>query len=74
MDEILAIITYTAAAGACIPLGGMLANIERIRPAWLENEFRHTVIAFGGGILVAAVSLVLVPEGIHYMSDSIWST
>ena len=72
MDEITKIILYTLFAGACIPLGGLLANIDKIRPAWIDNELRHSVIAFGGGILVAAVALVLVPEGIKYVNHSIW--
>lgn len=50
-------------AGLTIPLGGLVAGLERIRPRWLEEEFRHSVIAFGGGALLAAVALVLVPEG-----------
>jgi len=50
-------------AGAAIPAGGALAAIEHIRPLWLERELRHTIIAFGGGALIAAVALVLVPEG-----------
>ncbi len=50
-------------AGLTIPLGGAVAMVERIRPLWLEQEFRHSVIAFGGGALLAAVALVLVPEG-----------
>ena len=70
MEEITEIIIYTLCAGACIPLGGLLALKERIRPGWLENEFRHFVIAFGGGILIAAVALVLVPEGAEYVSHS----
>ena len=73
MDEITEILLYTLAAGVCIPLGGMLASIEKIRPYWLENEFRHFIIAFGGGILLSAVSLVLVPEGNRYFSDPILS-
>ena len=73
MDEVTKIILYTLCAGACIPLGGVLANVERIRPAWLENEFRHSVIAFGGGVLFAAVALVLVPEGIKYVDQAILS-
>jgi len=68
MDEVTKIILYTLCAGACIPLGGVLAWVEKIRPRWLENEFRHTVIAFGGGILLAAVALVLVPEGTKYVN------
>lgn len=51
-------------AAAMIPLGGWLAMNERIRPDWLETEVRHFVIAFGGGALVAAVALVLVPKGV----------
>ena len=73
MDEITKIILYTLCAGACIPLGGVIANVEKIRPSWLENEFRHFVIAFGGGILIAAVALVLVPEGLNYLKHSILS-
>jgi ZIP family zinc transporter len=67
MDEVTRIILYTLCAGACIPLGGVLACIEKIGPQWLENEFRHSVIAFGGGILLAAVAFVLVPEGTGYV-------
>ncbi len=49
-------------------MGGMVARFERIHPDWLENEFRHTVIAFGGGALLSALALVLVPEGIKQHS------
>jgi len=70
MDEITKIILYTLCAGACIPIGGLFAYVEKIRPRWLENEFRHSVIAFGGGILLAAVALVLVPEGTKYVNHS----
>lgn len=70
MDEITKIILYTLCAGACIPLGGVIAYGERIKPKWLEDELRHSVIAFGGGILLAAVALVLVPEGTSYVNHS----
>lgn len=73
MNDITAIILFTLGAGACIPLGGLLASIERVRPQWLEKELRHSIIAFGGGILLAAVALVLVPEGIEYLGRSVWS-
>ena len=71
MDELTKIILYTLLAGACIPLGGALACVEKIRPKWLENELRHAVIAFGGGILLAAVALVLVPEGTEYVDHPV---
>ncbi|MEE8112519.1 MAG: divalent cation transporter [Acidobacteriota bacterium] len=55
-------------AGAAIPIGGILAAMIHIKREWLDREFRHTVIAFGGGALVSAISLVLVPEGVEYLS------
>lgn len=67
MQPLVEIVVYSTLAAACMPLGGALARIERLRPQWLEREFRHAVIAFGGGILVAAVALVLVPDGMSYM-------
>lgn len=47
-----------------MPIGALLARLEHIHPDWLEKEFRHAVMAFGGGALFSAVALVLVPEGI----------
>ena len=73
MNEILTIIVLTALAGACIPLGGLLASVERFRPHWLEREFRHFLIALGGGILLGAVAVVLVPEGKALLGGSLWA-
>jgi ZIP family zinc transporter len=50
-------------AGAAIPAGAALARVERLLPGWAREELRHTVMAFGAGALLAAVALVLVPEG-----------
>jgi len=73
MSEILTIIVLTGFAGACIPVGGVIASFEQIRPYWLEREFRHFLIAFGGGILLGAVTVVLVPEGISSMDGSVFA-
>jgi ZIP family zinc transporter len=59
----------TTAAGACMVLGALAAVNLRRRPNWLENEFRHGVIAFGGGVLLAAVALVLLPQGSAALPD-----
>lgn len=67
MTDLLATLGYATVAGLAIPLGGLTACIERIRPRWLEEELRHSVIAFGGGVLLAAVALVLVPEAIRHL-------
>lgn len=74
MPDILQILGLTLIAGGCIPLGGWLASLENIRPAWLEEEFRHFVIALGGGVLLGAVSEVLIPEGIENLGrSSLWA-
>lgn len=70
MSDVFLAALYATLAGATIPLGGFVARVERIRPAWLENEFRHSVIAFGGGVLFAAIALVLVPEGMAALSTT----
>jgi len=70
VDEVAKIILYTLGAGACIPLGGLIAYFEKIKPDWLENELRHSIIAFGGGVLLAAIALILVPEGTKYVDHS----
>ena len=65
MPDYLNIILLTSLAGLCMPIGGLIASVESIRPYWLEKELRHFLIAFGGGILLGAVTTVLVPEGMH---------
>jgi len=69
MSETLTIILLTAAAGSCIPIGGIVGSIDRLQPNWLKREFRHGLIAFGGGILLGAVAVVLIPEGISILNE-----
>ncbi len=72
MGEWALVVLLTAAAGMAIPLGATVASVERVRPRWLEQELRHGVLAFGGGALLAAVSLVLVPHGVEALP--IWAS
>ncbi len=68
MSELSNILLLTLLAGLAMPVGAAFAGVERIRPLWLENELRHSIIAFGGGALLSAVALVLVPEGTEGLS------
>lgn len=65
MSPLLEALLLAFAAGATIPAGAALARIDAIHPRWLDDELRHSVISFGGGVLLAAVALVLVPEGVE---------
>lgn len=69
MSPLIQMLVLTAAAGACILAGGLLARFENIRPRWLETELRHSVIAFGGGVLVAAVALLALMIGLQNLPE-----
>lgn len=75
MPLLLTVIAVTLLAGLAMALGAAIARFEKIEPQWLEEEFRHSVMAFGGGALLSAVALVLVPEGLanlNPMSACFW--
>jgi len=59
---------FALLAGIAIPIGGFLAWYDKISPDWGEESFHHAIIAFGGGALISAVALVLVPEGADRLS------
>ena len=66
-EPLLQAVIFALLAGATIPLGAALALWDKVHPSWMSGELRHEVIAFGGGVLIAAVALVLVPEGVERM-------
>ena len=55
-------------AGLAMPAGALLGFVERVFPAWLDEELRHGILAMGAGALMSAVALVLVPEGVKALS------
>ena len=61
---LLTVVLTTLFAGLAMALGAIIALVENIQRQWLEEELRHGITAFGGGALLSAVALVLVPEGI----------
>jgi ZIP family zinc transporter len=64
LSLLLTVILAASLAGFSMPLGALLAHFERIKTKWIEDELIHGVTAFGGGALLSAVALVLVPQGI----------
>jgi len=67
LDGPLTAVLFAALAGAPILLGAGLARFEGLLPRWLDMELRQAVTALVGGILIAAVALVLVPKGIEVL-------
>lgn len=57
-------------SGSTIFFGGLLSYYfgDHVKSGRVKSEIIHLSIAFGGGILIAAVGLVLVPHGLKSMS------
>lgn len=63
IPDVIAVIVLSLVAGASIPVGALMAWMDIKHPARLGTEWRHFIVAFGGGALVSAIALVLVPDG-----------
>ncbi|HBF06640.1 MAG TPA: divalent cation transporter [Gammaproteobacteria bacterium] len=68
MPEVVLVILLSLIAGFAMPFGACLAFFDLKRPNVLSDEWRHFIVAFGGGALISAVALVLVPDGSEKMS------
>jgi len=69
MEDLFKIILYSSFSGVTVFLGGLLSKyFERyFQDGLVKEEVLHTSIAFGGGIIIAAVAFVLVPEGMNVL-------
>jgi len=65
VDELVLVVAYTAFTGITNVLGGVLGKIEHLRRGVFRTELLHGAVAFGGGTMLAAVALVLLPEGLR---------
>ncbi len=65
MGELFSIAIYCWAAGLTILVGAVAARFLPSSRREIVREAIHTAIAFGGGVLVAAVAFALVPMGLE---------
>jgi len=63
----LQIILFAGFAGITVFMGGLLANFfnHHTKESPARYEITHTFVAFGGGIILSALALVLIPEGME---------
>ena len=61
------LLIYSGFAGVTVFLGGLLANFfnHHIKESPLKYDIIHTLMSFGAGIILSALSLVLIPKGIE---------
>ncbi|MGX0876456.1 ZIP family zinc transporter [Roseovarius sp. MBR-154] len=69
MPDIWSALLLTLIAGAAMPLGAALALSATCRK--LPDAITHGIMAFGGGALLAAIALVLIPHGREDLSPSV---
>ncbi len=64
------LLLYGGFAGATVFIGGLLANSfnHHVREGLLKQEIVHAATSFGAGIILSALALVLVPEGLQELS------
>lgn len=63
--ELELVVLYTSLAGLMLLVGGTLADREHLRHGHFRRDLLRGIMAFGGGILLSAVTLVLIPYGIR---------
>lgn len=68
MSELAIIIVASWVAGIAAFIGGAVGRFEGTAEMETKREITHGVIAFGGGIRVAAVAFALAPQGIANLS------
>jgi ZIP family zinc transporter len=70
MEDLIKIIGYSFFSGITVFFGRFLSKLfERyFREGLIKEKIIHTSVAFGGGIIMAAVAFVLVPKGINELS------
>ena len=58
-------------AGIAAFVGGVFAKLEGTAETEGKRELIHGIVAFGGGILVAAVAFALAPEGMSTLAPPV---
>ncbi len=64
------ILAYSGFAGITVLLGGILANLfnHHIKESPVKQEITHFLMSFGGGIILSALALVLIPKGMEKLN------
>ena len=70
MSIIVQLVLLSAFAGFAAFLGSLLGCLDEDKGPILSDEVRRGIVAFGGGALIGAVGLVLVPHGLD--SQPLW--
>ncbi len=67
MEHLATVGIYALASGITILVGGILSRLDHFQDSLMKERILHAIIAFGGGVLIAAVAFVLTPQGIELL-------
>lgn len=67
MTQLIQVCSLSWLAGIAAAFGGVIAKRFGSADTTDKRELAHGMVAFGGGILIAAVAFALVPEGIQFL-------
>lgn len=64
------LIFFAGISGITVFLGGLLANqfYGHVSESFKKQQFVHGMVAFGAGIILSAVALVLIPKGLEELN------
>jgi len=68
MSQLLTVILASWGAGLAAFIGGLCSRIEGSPESRVKREMVHGIVAFGGGILIAAVAFALAPAALVVLS------
>ncbi|TQD40722.1 ZIP family metal transporter [Haloflavibacter putidus] len=70
MSELGEILLYAGFSGITVIIGGFLAHYftKKSKQSKHRTIFNHSITAFGGGIILSALAMVLVPKGMEELS------
>ena len=71
MNQLVVMALTAWGAGLTAFIGGVLASVEGSVDTTNKRELIHGIVAFGGGILLAAIAFALIPEGAKELSPII---
>lgn len=69
-DFIFSAVLLSGLAGLAATVGAIIGWFNKERIEFIGAPLRHGIIAFGGGALIGAIGLVLVPHGVN--SQPLW--
>jgi len=68
MKHLVTVGIYLPVFGLTILIGGILSRLDSLPDNEMKKKIFHSIIAFGGGVLIAAIAFALTHHAIELLS------